>query len=400
MSDQRPPDELDALLAKTETDQQEGRSDADAAPHRKSYSIDMGASSTGGAPRRGRGKHRKHMSSISELFITGVRHLDPIREDFQETAKGLKTNFVRGLDKMDRGEVGFFDMSMTRSLSVLPDDLSHLIDEAGVKEQVGPPVMQYVALLTAVAAISSNSTALHMLDGVEPTMKLFWRMTASYVALSPLAFQYFYKDGFPKLSLGGWLTFIAAVVCYATQNCLFYSALEYTTIGNAVIYSNSQALLLVIGKAFVGERIHPLEGCGVIIAFTGAILCSRDSESSSREGDTSSAIHGDLLALASAVLGVAYLTFAKAVRPEMSVTVLIFCVMFFGSLLVLLLIALNGESALEFNANPYHGVFGWFDISHYRLPILLYLAVVVNMVGTMGFVRGTLPALGLFLECL
>jgi drug/metabolite transporter (DMT)-like permease len=276
------------------------------------------------------------------------------------------------------------------------DNISNLAHEAGVKEnkdkeaEAGPQLVQYFVLLSAVVGISSNSTALHMLDGVAAPMKLYWRMTASYVALLPLALNYFLKDGAPKLSFGGWLTFIAAILCFSIQNCLFYSSLEYTTIGNAVIYANSQALLLIIGKAFVGERIHLFEGCGVIVAFTGAILCSRDSEASARsaEKESSSAILGDLMALASAIAGVAYLTFAKAIRSEMSVTVFIFCVMFFGSFSVLLFVAANQEEPLEWNVDPYDGVFGWFNISKHRLPILVYLAVVCNMVGTMGFVRG------------
>ena len=211
-------------------------------------------------------------------------------------------------------------------------------------------------------------------------------MTASYCALSPMAARYFIKDGFPELSFSTWLTFIAAVLGYSIQNIFFYSSLEYTTIGNAVIYANSQALLLIIGKACMGERIHILEGCGVFVAFTGALLCSKDSEGTSRDTNLSHAIFGDLLALASAVAGVGYLTFAKAVRPHMSVTVFIWSVMFVGSFVVLAFIHIDSSETLEWNTNPNDGVFGWLNF--HRLPVLLFLAVVCNMIGTMGFVRG------------
>jgi drug/metabolite transporter (DMT)-like permease len=130
-----------------------------------------------------------------------------------------------------------------------------------------------------------------------------------------------------------------------------------------------------------------LEGVGVVIAFTGAMLCSKDSESSSEAADRSNAIYGDMMALASAVAGVAYLTFAKAIRSEMSVTVLIFSVMFFESFSVLAFIGADSEEGLEWTVNPYDGVFSEFSLFHGRILALLYLAVVCNMVGTMGFVR-------------
>jgi drug/metabolite transporter (DMT)-like permease len=394
-------DELDAPLHSTEVTpllaQTQDRTYIPVTPlHRKSLSI-------GGlnAPemritnrhRRGPGVpvHRKNKSSISELLAFASGTLEPLREDFQEVAFNLKKQFVKDLNTMDRGETGNFDMSLTRSLSVLPDNVIDLAHEVGLEahdKEGRRPIIQYVMLLSAVAAISSNSTALHMLDGVAPSMKLFWRMSASYLVLSPVAIHYFIKDGIPKLSFGGWSTFFTAALCYSAQNGLFYSSLQYTTIGNAVIYSNSQALLLILGKAFVGEPIHLFEGVGVVVAFGGAILCSMDSEHASEEKDEpTTAIYGDCLALAAAVVGVMYLTCAKAVRGSMSVTFFIFCVMFFGSLMVLLCIALTDGERLEWNMDPHVGVFGGFSTYNERILVLLYLALVCNCLGTMGIVR-------------
>ncbi len=402
-SEDREPDELDALLKRTESgaadnDGENTRLDnsttTSSSSHRKSYSIGVGSSMHAMRPshRQRIPRHRKNKSSISELmagaFTSG--NLGPIREDLQETVDSLRKEFVHGLDVMDRGETGNFDMGLLRSLSVLPDNVYELANEVGIEEEDAEgrvPIIQYLLLLSAVAAISSNSTALHMLDGVAPPMKLFWRMTSSYIVLSPLALHFLVKDGVPQLSLGGWMTFIAAILCFSAQNCLFYSSLQLTTIGNAVIYANSQALLLIIGKAFVGEPIHLFEGFGVIIAFSGAMLCSKDSEASSEAADRSDAIFGDLMALTSAICGVAYLTFAKAVRSEMSVTVFIVYVMFFGSFSVLIFIATSTEEGFEWNTNPYNGVFGGFSLFHGRIFVLLYLAVICNCIGTMGFVR-------------
>mmetsp|Transcript_8142 Transcript_8142/g.20450 ORF Transcript_8142/g.20450 Transcript_8142/m.20450 type:complete len:592 (+) Transcript_8142:171-1946(+) len=455
--------------------------------HRRYQSVDDGnlggrlrlASRFGGL--KNNKQHRKHKSSLREIFEG--RLLEPLGEEFQLTASAIGKTWDSKMESMSHSRTGFFDMSMTRSLSVLPDDLGVLLEdvvhpgaafasasfrrgqEEEQEEEVwtgrrgdggggdvhpllatpttseepqdveqkeptsGPPIAQYLALLAAVSAVSSNSTALHMLDGVSAPLKLYWRMTASYCALLvPLGLQlynqlkqqpqenpnskdpndqkeenrrWWWSTLLPRMNFSQWLTFVAAVFAYTTHNLLFYKALDYTTIGNAVIYANSQALLLIIAKGFVGEPIHPFEAVGVVVAFTGAILCSKDSESASEEGQdnnaessssssTVPAIFGDMMALGAAVAGVAYLTFAKAVRPHMSVTTFMFLVLFSGSFLVLLYISLtDGTESLDWSTDPYTGVFGWLDISkeHHRLPVVLHLAVIVNMIGTMGFVR-------------
>ena len=61
--------------------------------------------------------------------------------------------------------------------------------------------------------------------------------------------------------------------------------------------------------------------------------------------------------------------------------------MFFGSFAVLSFIAVGTEESLEWNANPFNGVFGGFSLYHGRLFVLLYLAVICNCIGTMGIVR-------------
>ena len=130
-----------------------------------------------------------------------------------------------------------------------------------------------------------------------------------------------------------------------------------------------------------------MEGVGVLIAFGGAILCTQDAEEQSIEDMDSSTngLIGDGLALLSAVAGVSYLTFAKAVRSGISVIVFVFGVMLFGQFFILMFLQLTSDN-LEYNLNIYDGVFGWLD--PHRLPILVYMVVVVNSVGTMGFVRG------------
>jgi len=287
------------------------------------------------------GQHRRGQSEFSflsrpSLLSTHHRYgsvsqrvLGAIAENAQSSAMEMKGAFVDSLHDAERGNLFFLESSMTRSLSILPEALPDFAQDArallhmeapsaDTKEEfsLGP----YLSLLTAVVAVSSNATAMSLLEGVPAPLKLYWKMTGTALILAVFAGSSIYKDGLPKLNLGQWMTFTMAAVCFVVHTLLFVIALNYTTIGNAVIFTNSQAVLLLIGKAFVGEPVVLVEGVGAMVAFAGAMVCVSDSgESSQSEGHDSRAMWGDILALCSAIAGVGYLTFAKAIRPYMNV---------------------------------------------------------------------------------
>ena len=155
-------------------------------------------------------------------------------------------------------------------------------------------------------------------------------------------------------------------------------------ISNVVIGANSQAILLILGKLITGQEVLLMEGGGVLLAFLGCVLCSSDEASDpDSAGSASMAIVGDLLALGSGVFGVGYLTFAKAVRKDMPVTVFMFLVMAVGSCLVLTFMATTQEGHLSFTRDPFAGLFGWMTLKEHRLFILVHIAIVCNVIGTM-----------------
>jgi drug/metabolite transporter (DMT)-like permease len=341
--------------------------------------------------------------------------------DFQNT-------FTNELHDADMGRVYFMDMQLTRSLSILPEDLTEFVqettdwhrlmsdeeleqqqekviipfqaeqepllsptpsceeiftgEEEEEEEEEGKMIsswdvsMGYVMLFVAVLAISSNGTALHLLYGVPPALKLFWRMTATTLLLSFFVIKGVFWNGYtgPNMGHHEWMTFAMAVITFAAHTLLLYTAFEYTTIGNAVIYGNSQALLLIIGRAFLGHSVSGLEILGVIVAFTGAILCSRDSEQRADveiDYDPRMAMLGDGLALLSSVAGVAYLTCAKAVRPHISVTLFMFLVMFFGSVCIFIYLILTGVP-ITWSRDPHTGLLGWFTMENNHFLIMLH----------------------------
>ena len=286
-----------------------------------------------GGPKRHPGRHHRHRSSISQLFVSMSDGLESIAEDVISEARLVRDSWQHELEDAKQGKTFFLDMTMTRSLSILPEELPLVVEETTGKhvplkdEQTEPPVSKYgpyLALLAAVLAVSSNGSALSLLHGVPAPLKLYWRMTVTSLVLLPFAARIIYQNGgLPRLSIAQWITFVGSVIGYTGHGLLYIYALEYTSIGNVVIGANSQAILLILGKLIIGQYVLPMEAGGVLLACGGCVLCSTDeAREPSEEHDSSHwAVVGDLLALGSGAFGVAYLTFAKAVRKEIPVTV-------------------------------------------------------------------------------
>jgi len=256
-------------------------------------------------------------------------------------------------------------------------------------EKESIPLSAYLLLGSAVVSLSSIGPLLDFQDGVSSTMKVYWRTLATSVALLPFATASIRREGgLPKLTFQQWsiLTFTAAM--YAFMCIFFVWALEMTAVGNAVIFSNSQSLLLLVGKLFVGAPISTTEGTGALVAFAGAILCSKDSAEAdaTAAGGRFGTVIGDLFALSSALCGVGYLVFAKIVRSTMDLYVFMFFVMFVGSLWTLVCVLLRGET-VSFDMNNNHGVLGWLNFHADRLPLEVIMVVICNLFGAMGYVR-------------
>ena len=410
------------------------------------FSFFAGLRRNGGAKRRERSAstttapgHHRRQSSISRLMDSlgdGLTHgIGTILHDVQDSARDVKRSWKEELETANDGRFGFLDASLMRGLSILPEDVESWADqrrasdrlhqqqlhqqqqqlhqqlhpdeeiqtndkddrhEESTTEQHEPEIKAkplgagpYIALLGAVLAVSSNGTALTLQSKVPPPLKLYWRMVGTSLVLVPFAIRLlFWKEGFPKLNVGQWATLGLAVACYVAHNLCFITALTYTSIGNAVLFANTQALILLAGKALTGVEIEALEYMGAIVAFSGAIMCATDEDRVTfiQQGNGNDAAFGDLLAMVSADFGVGYLTFAKAVRPATSVVTFMFLVMSAGSCLVLLYMTITDEH-ITADRHLYHGLFGWMSLRYDRLPLEMWIVLVCNVVGTMGFVR-------------
>lgn len=342
------------------------------------------------------GWHRS-TGSLRDVLETMSQGLDSLRQGIEGEVHHLQDAWKQEL--RDAAQTYFLDMSMTRSLSVVPDEIETFFHETVGSPSVeilptseesesfrpSPGLGPYFGLLAAIVAVSSNSSALALLEGVSPPLKYFWRTTAVSILLAPLAARHIWKYGLSRLVQVRLYTLGAAVICFVGAALAFVTALQYTSVGIAVNFANSQALLMILGKLVTGQHVHWMEASGVVVAFVGGMLCSLDTSHES-EAERSHGWYGESLAMISGIFGVGYLTTAKAIRSDLPVTVFMFLVMSGGALLIFIFMTVT-RCEYHFSNDPYTGLYGWLTMSENRFIIMLYIALVCNLIGTMGFVR-------------
>jgi K+-sensing histidine kinase KdpD len=130
----------------------------------------------------------------------------------------------------------------------------------------------------------------------------------------------------------------------------------------------------------MGEAIFLPEAVGATIAFSGAVLCSRDAASDDEGG---SSLRGDGYAIICAIAGLVYLITAKTVRPVMHFYLFMFCVMSVASVDALILALLAGIE-ISWDRDLTHGVFGWMNTESDRLPVEMAMIISCQFFGAMG----------------
>jgi drug/metabolite transporter (DMT)-like permease len=371
-------------------------------------------------------EHNGIVESVLEVISEGVEHFvenvqaavenveemgadwrESVVESYHEVTEALAQEMNENQD----GENFFLEMSLARGLSILPSDIMNVAhtdlatavaptaekEEEGRDEEqelTGPhaevevepeqvvttPLSAYLLLASAVVALSAIGPLLSLQVGCTPIMKIYWRMSATAMLLFPFAVYSVRQSGLPHLACAQWMTFLFAAASYATMCVGFVMSLQYTSVGNAVILSNSQAIMLLAAKFFVGDHISLMEGSGAILAFSGAVLCSKDSSEHKLIGEDSTAgnltLLGDLFALIAGSAGVFYLIFAKAIRNNLGLYPFMFLIMAVGSTLTLLFQILVLREDVAFSRDERIGIWGWMNLAANRFPLEVIMVVV------------------------
>ena len=126
---------------------------------------------------------------------------------------------------------------------------------------------------------------------------------------------------------------------------------------------------------------------GVAIGVTGALLTTCDAADDSDTG-TPVSMSGDVIALVSGLGAAVYLSFAESIRTDLDPLAFFALVMVQFAALCLAAAVLFDDQPPSFLAplDVEHGVIGWLSPLPGRLPIQLWLAVVVDLAGNLGFI--------------
>jgi drug/metabolite transporter (DMT)-like permease len=333
----------------------------------------------------------------------------------------------------------FEPIALLRRVSKLPSDVTNVTLEASavngtiamqltVTKQV--PWVGYVLLIVALLSVSSQGAAMQVLVGVHPFLKLFWRMSGSAILFGVLAilttittttttmtattmpqrqpsvisssrffFSRWHSIVWNAASVVPLREGLLCTLAYIIFNSTFIWALDHTSVGHAYIFSNCHSLLLVLGKTTVlGQIVRPIEAGGALLGMIGAAVTTMDHGNAANEDlDQAMMIQqpmvtairviepstmGDVVALAGAIGGVFYLTYAKIVRDRMGVTVFLALLFLMTSITLLPLMTLLHVPFITFSFDPNRGLFGW--VSHLGVEIIC--VGVCSGMGTLGFV--------------
>lgn len=135
--------------------------------------------------------------------------------------------------------------------------------------------------------------------------------------------------------------------------------------------------MLLLGKMLVGKPITSLEGLGAIVAFSGAILCSKDGASATFGVSQSLSLLGDVIAAGAGLSGVLYLIFAQTSRLHFSLFMLMFLTMFGSTLIIVLFQVLVLNEDVSFGLDPFNGIWGFLSLERFDRFPLEFINVVV-----------------------
>ncbi|KAL3942081.1 MAG: hypothetical protein SGBAC_003677 [Bacillariaceae sp.] len=272
-------------------------------------------------------------------------------------------------------------------------------DETSPTEPI--PLSAYFLLASAVVALSCIAPLLDLQEA-DAIMKIVWRQSATTMLLAVWAAASFNAEGSCGIdgppSAKSWVCTILAGVFYSPLCTMFSMSLDYTTVENAVAFSNTQSLLILLGKYLLGAAVSQRQSVGALVAFGGFICFNLDSiqmmveevNAAAADGDSnpSAIFYGDVMSCGSAIFGVGYLLLSKEARTEISLFPFMFVLMLSAAIVSNITAYSLGKPLQVLSMDEYWGTFGflhWDRID--RLPLEIITVIVCNIFGTMGYIR-------------
>lgn len=176
----------------------------------------------------------------------------------------------------------------------------------------------WAALLAAVVAISWASILIRYCSA-PPLVVSFYRMAIASALLLPFALRE--GRGSWLRDTGVVLTALAAGALLGLHFASWITSLGQTSIASSVVLvATAPVFAALLSAAFLGERAGRGAWAGIALAVAGSALIAWGDSSPEAGRAHAAPLLGDLLALAGALFGSAYLTLGRRVRARVPLT--------------------------------------------------------------------------------
>lgn len=276
-----------------------------------------------------------------------------------------------------------------------PREQGALMVELVVKRRV--PWVGWAVLLCALLAQASSGIALRQVQGPSALTVLFWRLSLIAIVYAlPTVFSIAASKKLRSVLAGARVPALLIVAaCGATfQFGCFVIALQATSQSNALLFNNMAPLVLLVLKVIRsrGASLQTLEVGGAAVAVLGGLVVTANSVgmAAQQQDETKPANHelmGDAIALCGSVGSAIYLLANAKIRPLLPAPVQFGLLYLLAALLVMpiaLTVGIGGPPA-AFDASR-DGLFGWVRPEVDRLGVAVYVVIVCDSIGTLGWI--------------
>ncbi|HEY7476724.1 MAG TPA: DMT family transporter [Actinomycetota bacterium] len=172
-----------------------------------------------------------------------------------------------------------------------------------------------VLLLVGIAAISSSAVLVRVAaDEDAPAFAIaFYRCAMAAAILVPLGLLR-HRDEYRSLSPARWRLALLSGVFLGAHFSTWIPSITFTTVAASAVLVQTTPIWVALMGRVIGERPTRRGMVGILIALGGTVVIAGGGF----QGGTR-ALFGDLLALAGAVLGAAYVLCGRSLRREISV---------------------------------------------------------------------------------
>lgn len=242
-----------------------------------------------------------------------------------------------------------------------------------------PPCMKYIArakaaLLPAILAVSTAAIFVRSAD-VPPMAAAFWRGGFCAIIFLFALFAPSVRQGLRAMGLKKVAQIAGVTVIIATHQICFITSLSYTSIAASTFLTCTQPIFTAfLGYIFLKERVSLRSLLAIIGAVVGMGAITFGG------GSSDAALTGNLLALAASVLAAIFVLFARKFRQTTPLVPFMLVLHVSGSLFLLLLAFVTGNSLTGFGTESWTALF--------------MLALIPTLIGhtLLNFSVGHLPA--------